>query len=297
MNLLNNIFEAYSAHDFGLLDCYLRKVLSEFISKFHSPSPKQETLSPFFTLFRPSKVLTVKKNADFFDMLYRSEDEGKSGEAALTDGETKLSLSRDLSPKISPSSVEDNWAAKGLEVKQEWLKALGKVFSVLDSKAIKKLLLLLEHPKETTRKMVMVLFQILLQKTQNKVHFVEKCAIGFSPGVYVISRMKYVHSMAQDSSKVFACLTAIRKYFRTTKSKLGIENKQMPGQFGLFELTVRLFLFLYFPIGQLSNLERLFSEEFVHLLRLEGTFGQQRSRQYQLTVRPFEGAIRVPCEQ
>jgi len=77
------------------------------------------------------------------------------------------------------------------------------------------------------------MFQILLQKTQNKIHFVEKCAIGFSPGVYIISRMKYIHSVTSDFKNVFACLKAIKKHFRTVKSKLEIENKALDGNFFL----------------------------------------------------------------
>lgn len=227
MNLLNNIFEAYKAHDFRLLDSYLRLILSQYITKYKTaPSPDQ-TISSHFNIFQPSKLLTVRKNADFFDMVYRSEDDKQ--ETQTNDNETKISLSRDLSPKEHQASKDDNSPNSSLQIKPEWIRSLSKVFSILDSKAIKKLLLLLEHPKETTRKMIMVLFQILLQRTQNKIHFVEKCAIGFSPGVYIVSRMKYIHSITADFRNVFACLMAIKKHFRVIKSKLEIENKHLQG--------------------------------------------------------------------
>lgn len=229
MNLLNNIFEAYEAHDFRLLDSYLRMILSEFITQFHSPSSKGKGLQPLFNIFNPSKVLTVKKNTDFFDALYKSEDEAQKPESQKTEGETKLSFSRDLSPKIAPASADEFSPSKKLQVKPEWLKGLLKVFSLLDSKAIKKLLLLLEHPKETTRKMIMVLFQILLKKTESKIHFVEKCAIGFSPGVYVVTRVKFVHSITQNHHKVFQCFMEIKRHFRTLRLRMELENKKLEG--------------------------------------------------------------------
>jgi hypothetical protein len=229
MNLLNNIFEAYKAHDFRLLDSYLRHILSRYITKYKTSAQPLDTLSNHFNVFQPSKLLTVKNNADFFDMLYRSEEDKQ--ETKTNDGETKNSLSRDHSPQVLQPSNQDNSLNGKLQIKSEWIKSLSKVFSILDSKAIKHLLLLLEHPKETTRKMIMIMFQILLQKTQNKIHFVEKCAIGFSPGVYIISRMKYIHSVTSDFKNVFACLKAIKKYFRTVKSKLEIENKALDGNF------------------------------------------------------------------
>lgn len=231
MNLLNNIFEAYLAHDFRLLDSYLHRILSQYISKYKSTPIEKSTLSIHFNIFQPSKILTIKKNADFFDMVYRSEDDNKKIDKTSNDGETKLSISRDLSPKIEQTSLDPESPNKNQKIKAEWLKSLGKVFSVLDSKAIKKLLLLLEHPKETTRKMIMILFQILLEKTQNKIHFVEKCAIGFSPGVYVVSRMKYIYSAVSDSKQVFGTLSGIRKHFRNIKVKLEIESKRMEGTF------------------------------------------------------------------
>lgn len=229
MNLLKNIFEAYEAHDFGLLDSYLHLILSQYIRNYAKPPTSSHPLADHFNIFQPSQLLTVKNNGDFFDMVYRSED--KKQENQLKDDDSKITLSRDLSPKILQKSHPDNSLSRKLDIKCEWLRSLGKVFTVLDSKAIKKLLLLLEHPKETTRKMIMLLFQVLLKKTQNKVHFVEKCAIGFSPGVYVVSRMKYVQLKFDDSLAVFQCLAGLKKFFKTAKSKLEIENKRMRGEF------------------------------------------------------------------
>jgi hypothetical protein len=166
-------------------------------------------------------------------MLYRSEEDPQKNDPQLNDGETKLSLSRDLSPKLTPNSQEESSLDKDLKIKPEWLKGLAKVFTLLDSKAIKKLLLLLEHPKETTRKMIMVLFQIILLKTENKIHFVEKCAIGFSPGVYLISRMKFVYSVSKDPVAVFRCLSQIKKHFRTIRMRLELEDKKLKGTFDL----------------------------------------------------------------
>ena len=229
MNLLNNIFEAYLAHDFRLLDSYLHTILSQYISKYKSTPEDLHSLTPHFKIFQPSKILTLKNNADFFDIVYRSEDDIKKIDKSSNDGETKLSISRDLSPKIDQNSLDNQSPTKKQKIKNEWLKSLSKVFSILDSKAIKKLLLLLEHPKQTTRKMIMILFQVLLESTQNKIHFVEKCAIGFSPGVYIVSRMKYIYSAVSDSKQVFGLMISLRKHFKTIQIKLEIENKRIQG--------------------------------------------------------------------
>ena len=243
MNLLKNIFEAYTAHDFRLLDSYLSKILHNFIQNFSTDPvffPKFET---YFELFQPSKMITIKKDVDFFDMVYQSDDDEKKNDPIFLEGETKLSLSRDLSP-LKLNEIEPNKAnletCDDLVLKPEWVRALSKIFSILDSKGIKKLLLLLEHPKETTRKMIMVLFQVLLQKTESKVHFVEKCAIGFTSGLYLISRMKYVYARVQNGVLIFQLLRKIKKYFKTTCSKLEIMNETMRG---LFENS--LFLYPY----------------------------------------------------
>jgi hypothetical protein len=202
--------------------------------------------------------LTVKNNADFFDIVYRSEDDKQ--DTKTNDNETKISISGDLSPRKIQPSKEDNSPNSTLQIKQEWVRSLGKVFSILDSKAIKQLLLLLEHPKETTRKMIMLLFQILLQKTQNKIHFVEKCAIGFSPGVYIVSRMKYVYSVSSDFGNVFGCLMAIKRHFRVIKSKLEIENNSLKGTFLVFWLILQTASFFIFfaliKMGNCANFQR-----------------------------------------
>lgn len=234
MKLLQNLFEAHDDHDYRLLDGYLSRLSAEYLSNHYTPPTIPEKALKSIHTFQPSQILAVRPNSDFFDELYASGDENTRSETNKTDSKLRTKktmqslgddseLKRDMSP--------DPFQTRQIEIKAELLPDLGRIFTLLDSKSIRRLLVLLEHPKKSTRRLMVLLFQVLLQRKKNKVHFVEKCAIGYSGGTYLLSRLKYAHGKCEDAVQIFGLLSAIKRSLRSLEVKLRIEGVSIPGNF------------------------------------------------------------------
>ena len=239
MKLLLNLFEAHDDHDFRLLDGYLSRLCGDFLSTHYTPNAMPELARKSMHTFDPSKILAIRPDSDFFDELYASGNEDKNlkdgdKDSQLRTKKTMQSLreNSELNKDLSP----DPFQTKPIEIQSELLPDLNRIFTLLDSKSIRRLLVLLEHPKKSTRRLMVLLFQILLQKKKNKVHFVEKCAIGFSRGTYLLSRLKYSHAKCQDSTQIFGLLFQIKRRIRDLEFMLQIQSVSVTGNFKILIL-------------------------------------------------------------
>lgn len=131
--------------------------------------------------------------------------------------------------KITPSG-QANPEDSSTHISLQESNNLLKVFSLLNSKQIKELLRLIEYISKPIRKLAALLFQILLFKSKSKVHFVEKCALGFVPGLYCISRLKFIGLKGATPSDLILLLEQIKGHVKTVLTKVQIRNQPISGK-------------------------------------------------------------------
>lgn len=108
-------------------------------------------------------------------------------------------------------------------------RSLNKVFCQFDSKMIKRVLGLIEHPNLRIRKRNIIFLQILLDKSISKVHFVEKYAIGFCSGLYLLTRLRYLGNKAGSELDVIFLLEQIKGFVRTLLTKIKLSGEPIFG--------------------------------------------------------------------
>ena len=226
MNLLNNVFECFDSHDYKLLTTYLLEIIEKFIIK--NKGLKSEIFINEINIFTTSNKLKIDKDLSFFDVVYESFDKTIITETNKNNLETQHSL---LKGNQKGDIIERSLSPlfKFEDIKEEWINNILKIFTLLDSKAIKKLLYMYESPIKSIRKLTMILIQILLFKTDNKIHFIEKCALGFTEGVYVISRIKTLVLITKQYLPIFTLLNDIKKFIQNIISKNKIQNHKIDG--------------------------------------------------------------------
>lgn len=248
MNILKNLFECYDSHDFKFFDDYLRKIIKTYIVKCTSSNSQSRKLFDNINSFKPSKIIRINKDTDLFDVLYESEEEISKSKHKMITMDTKLSLGKETSTKIKKFEIIEmshSPTSEHFQIKNEWIKTLNKSFVLLDSKEIKRVLYMYEHPKESIRKLVLVLLQILLFKPESKIHFIEKCALGFSEGIYILTRMKYIFKLIDDQMAVFCLIKEIKKFFENNITKNMVQNKRVKGRPSFTQLILIDFFWFY----------------------------------------------------
>ena len=88
---------------------------------------------------------------------------------------------------------------------------------------------MLEHKNLIIRKKNILFLQILLEKSISKVHFVEKYAIGLSPGLYLVSRLRHIGSKAGSEVDIIFLLEQIKGFVRTVLTKLKLNHESLFG--------------------------------------------------------------------
>ena len=88
----------------------------------------------------------------------------------------------------------------------------------------------MENNDLSVRKLAMILFQILLNQTKSKIHFVEKCALGYVPGVYCLTRLKYLQNKGAKGTDVISLLSKIKSHVKTILTRIKLRNESVEGR-------------------------------------------------------------------
>jgi hypothetical protein len=108
---------------------------------------------------------------------------------------------------------------------------LSSIFPLLGSKHIKELLRLMDNSNKEIRQLIVILFQILLFKSNGKIHLIEKCALGFMSGLYCLSRVKQISSNPSSAFSFLYLIREIREFVQKTISVVQMKNFALKGYF------------------------------------------------------------------
>ena len=201
MKLLENIFLAEKNLDSELFTSYLKQIIATYIEEFSTSSTFMESISPFCKFYSISNR--------------RSENENH--------------LAKNLISENSKTQLANLCEEKDYKIDLKEVKKLSDVFTKTGSQKIKQLLMFLENTNSSIRKLGLILFQIILKRNKSKMYFIEKCALGFSNGLYLLTRMKWLSKISNNDGKIFMLLIKIRKYINEIKMKVLVKSKSFDG--------------------------------------------------------------------
>lgn len=202
MKLIKNFFIAKDRFENRLFISYFKQIITTYIEEFSSKYDKQSKLNNIWQIFDSKIISEDKSKITYQDLNYINDTE---------------------------SNVES--FEKEFKIDLEDVKLLDEIFIKMGSQNIKQLLMLLEHKQINYRKLALVLFQILLRNPQSKLHFVEKCALGSSEGIYLLSRLKWVSLLPNDSTNTFSLMMKIKKCINDLKFEMDLKKSNCKGKF------------------------------------------------------------------
>ena len=227
MNIIKSICLLCKEKKPNHLKSTLISVIQKFISQSSPTNPQLLTFLSQFSQFKPSLKFypsteielntqasesKLEKDNDIFDKEVNMFPL-KAKKKNLVSDPLHTSIN---SQHVSDFSIQD-------------LKRLLKVFTLLNSKKIKILILLMENKDLSIRKLSIIFFQILLFQSKSKIHFVEKCALGYSPGLYCLTRLKYLQLKGAIALDVIFLLDQIKGYVKTMVTKIKLAGEPVQG--------------------------------------------------------------------
>ena len=81
----------------------------------------------------------------------------------------------------------------------------------INSKDLQKLLTMMENKEKAIRKLSLLVLAFLLQNSQSKMYFLEKCGLGLKLGKVYLTRFKYLTLNIKDQNKSLTLLDKILK--------------------------------------------------------------------------------------
>jgi hypothetical protein len=236
----------------------LQTVLQAYISKFSGSNPSLASFLDHFGKFRPSlhsfPSTEVELNTQASDSKLDSPLHLLDKKANAIPLKTKKRPQ--LPHEILRFSIDSQ---KVVDFSQQEIKCLLKVFTLLNSKKIKILILLMENKDLEVRRLSIVFFQVLLNLSKSKVHFVEKCALGYSPGLYCLTRLKYLQQKGAAALDLLFLIEQIKGYVKTMVTKIKLEGCCIYGRFKLTFLITDFFWYYEYKFdfnGVLSDFRK-----------------------------------------
>ena len=227
MNIIKTICLLCKEKKTSKLLSVLGSCLRLFINK---TNPIDNQLSSFlsqFTKFKPSLQIypstDIELNTMASDSLLNKDFLDRGSNVFPLKPRKKSSLIQD--PLLC--SLESN---NFFDFSSKEIKSLFKVFPLLNSKKIKILILLLENGDVKVRKLATIFFQVILKQSKSKIHFVEKCALGYAPGLYCLTRIKYIQLKGASALDLMFLFEQIRGFVKTMITKIELNHHSIHGK-------------------------------------------------------------------
>jgi len=247
MNIIKSICVLSKAKKPNQLCLLLKSSLLIFISKSTSSNPQLSSFLSNFSQFKP--ILDTYPSTDI-ELHPQESNSTLNKDRDILDKESNFFP---LKTKKKSSLIQDSIrcsldSTNSLEFSEQEVRKLLKVFSLLNSKKIKILILLMENNETNIRKLAVILFQILLNKSSSKIHFVEKCALGYVPGLYCLTRLKYLQNKGATGEDIIMLISHIRNYVKAKLTQIHLKGDSLQGKIFLHRVhqinLKRLFLVL-----------------------------------------------------
>lgn len=219
MNIIKRICQLCKDKQKPQLSSMLKNILEVYISRYNiSNTPLKAYLDQFNT-FRPGLQCSASTEVELDTQPSDAQLESKND--LLEREGPKIRLKTRKNQEASHFSVD---SFKALDYSAQEIKRLAKVFTLLNSKKIKILILLMENKNLEIRRLSVVFFQVLLAQSKSKVHFVEKCALGYSPGLYCLTRLKYLQQKGAAALDVLFLIEQIKGFVKTAVTKIKLNG-------------------------------------------------------------------------
>lgn len=220
MELLDKVIDAHKNYNEFLLYSYLKQILSLYITQ---SAPKISRRRPLFlTNFREIAEAS------------RCYLEGRDSLSSLESSEEEDEIYEEWPEFMNKRGALVSQPEKAFRIDVGQIDGLGSVFGELSAGQIKSLLELLEHKKGRVRKLMLVLFCVLLDRSLNKARFIDRCALGPSGGLYLISRLKVVTRDVEKSVFLYILLKQIKGYMKNLELKMRLNGVNCKGWFSCF---------------------------------------------------------------
>lgn len=218
MNIIKTICILCKEKNASGLSELLRSTLLMFITQSCPSDPALDAYLSNFSLYRP--VLQIYPSTDV-------ELTSQTSDPLLNNNSNALLVRSKPQPGISGVSLDE---MSNFDFSVQEVRRLSKVFALLNSKKIKILILLLENQDLGVRKLALLFFQVLLFQSRAKVHFVEKCALGYVPGLYCLTRLKYLQLKGARGQDVALLLAKIKAHVKAIIAKLRLSSSNVRGR-------------------------------------------------------------------
>ena len=233
MNIIKSICHLCKTKNTNQLLSLLKSTLLLFITKSTPSNPQSSIFLAHFPQFKP--FLQVYPSTDI-ELNTQDSDPFLYKDKDILERDH---MSFPLKTKKKSSLIQDSLrcsldSANSFDFSIQEVRKLLKIFSLLNSKKIKILILLMENNDLSVRKLAMILFQILLSKTKSKIHFVEKCALGYVPGVYCLTRLKYLQNKGARAVDVISLLNKIKSYVKAELTRIKLKNESVHGRIFIY---------------------------------------------------------------
>ena len=200
MKLLNNIFNANESFEPFFVKSYISQIVTTYLSEFYCKVSTQKKLVQYLNL------LPAESNIQNYGTMLNS---------TISDIKAWQEKTKQIKRK---GNIPHPETAFSMEMQD--LKKLDNVFKNIKSKNIKKLLQLLDHKKSKVRRLMVLLFQILLKSKEAKRKMIDKCGLSTGDGLFLISRLKDLVWDNQNEVYLFLLLKEINQFINTMQNTM-----------------------------------------------------------------------------
>lgn len=214
MKLLKNIFQANQSFDPFLMTSYITQMVTTYLSDFHTSVP------------------CPKKMVQYFNMLPTEPEDGDPPpklESTITDLVAWQGRIQALSDARSQEFPE-----QGFSMEMDEVKKMGKVFISADSRDIKELLRLLDHPKQKVRRLMVLLFQVFLKSRSARRRMIDKCGLCAVNGLILVTRLRGLAKGSQAESYLFMLLRELAAFANNRQTQMLLNKSPMKGTILVF---------------------------------------------------------------
>jgi hypothetical protein len=186
-------------------------MITTYLSEFYSGIPTQKKLVQYLNL------LPTESNIQNYGTLLNSTM------SEIIAWQEKTEAFKNKTKNSQPE--------KAFPMEMGDLKNLENVFTKIKSNNIKKLLQLLDHSKPKVRRLMLLLFQILLKSKSAKKKMVDKCGISTGNGLFLLTRLKDLVWDNENEVYLFLLLKEINVFIKNIESTMLKDKIVLKGTF------------------------------------------------------------------
>jgi hypothetical protein len=213
MKLLKKIFDADESFDPFFVSSFISQLLTTYLTEFHSSTQNQKKIVKYFNMYPtdPSQSIHNNKLESTIAELMAWQDKSRN----FTD------------------SQRHNHPEQGFSIEMHEIKRLDKIFDSLNSRDIKELLHLLDHTNVKVRKLMVLMFQVLLKTKNFKRRMSAKCGLESGPGMVLVNRLKDLAWDPQNEVYLFVLLKQLKSFVEARNLEMQLGKIATKGRAGM----------------------------------------------------------------